>query len=55
MSKKRYTMVGKTGNEIYSADSFAGFIGMTFVTCLLSFITIALVGTIVCGISSIIS
>lgn len=55
MSKKRYTMVGKTGNEIYGADSFMGFIGMTFVTCMLSFIIIALVGAIVCGIGSVIS
>ena len=50
-TKTRYTMVDKGGNEIYHADSFLGFIGMTIVTVFGSAIAICILGGIVCGIS----
>ena len=52
-TKTRYTMVDKSSNEIYHADSFLGFIGMTIVTVFGSAIAICILGGIVCGISSI--
>ena len=54
-TKTRYTMVNKRGEEIYHADSFLGFIGSTILVQLVSFITIAIIAAIVCGIGSIFS
>ena len=54
-TKTRYTMVNKRGVEIYHADSFLGFIRSTILVQLVSFITIAIVAAIVCGIGSIFS
>lgn len=52
MSKTRYTMVSKTGNEIYSADSFMGFIGMTILTNILSALVLVVIAAVFCGIGS---
>lgn len=50
--KKRYTLMGKTGNEIFSANSFLGFIGMLIGTVLFAAIIIFVIAGIFCGIGS---
>ena len=51
----RYTMVDKTGREIYHSDSFLGFIGTTFLADFIGLIFALILAMIVCGISSIFS
>lgn len=51
-SKTRYTMVNRTGHEVYHADSFLGFIGMMFLNGILSALGITILAAIVCGIAS---
>lgn len=51
--KEKYTLVGKAGNTILEADSFGGLILRHFLTLLLSFVVIAIIAAIVCGIASI--
>lgn len=53
MSKTKYTMVSKSGNEMYSADSFLGFCGMIILQCIFSFIALTVIAMIFCGIGSI--
>lgn len=53
--KTRYTMVNKIGQEIYSSDSFLGFIGTTFIIQLATVVVIALIGAVICGIASLFS
>lgn len=51
-SKTRYTMVDKTGREIYHSDSFWGFIGTTIMVQLLGILFILVGGVVVSGIAS---
>lgn len=55
MSKTRYTLVSKTGSEMYSANSFLGFIGLIFLHTIFTMIGFILLAAIVCGIGSIFS
>lgn len=50
--KTRYTLVGKTGNEIFSANSFMGYVGGLIVIGIGSCVFIAIIGAIICGIAS---
>ena len=54
MEKKttRYTLVGKTGNEIFSANSFLGYVGGLIVIAIGSCVFIAIIAAIICGIGS---
>jgi len=54
-TKTRYTMVNKSGEEIYHADSFLGFIGSTILVQLMSLIVITIIAAIFCGIGSLFS
>ncbi len=51
-TKTRYTMVSKSGEELYHSDSFLGFIGTTFLVNILSFFVITIIALIVTGIAS---
>lgn len=53
--KKRYVMVNKFGREIFSADSFLGFIGELFATVFVGIIMVLIFMLICCGIGSLIS
>lgn len=48
----RYTLVSRSGNEIFSANSFIGFICMMYINALLTAIAFAILGGIICGIAS---
>lgn len=50
--KTRYTMVDKRGNELYSSNSFWGFIGSTIIVQLGAVVVIGIIGAIVCAIGS---
>lgn len=50
--KTRYTMVDKSGKEIYHSDSFFGFIGTAFLVNTMSVVVISIIGAVICGISS---
>ena len=50
--KTRHTLVDKRGNEVFSSDSFLGFIGGYVLISIGSCIVIAIIGSIICGISS---
>jgi hypothetical protein len=51
-NKTRYTLVGKRGNEIFSADSFLGYVGGLIAIAIGSVIFISIIAAIVCGIGS---
>lgn len=51
-TKTRYTMVNKSGEEIYHSDSYLGFIGSAILIHIMSVIVIAIFAAIVCGIGS---
>lgn len=51
-TKTRYTMVNKSGKEIFHADSFMGFIGGMVFTQLMVCIVISLIGAVICGVAS---
>ena len=53
--KTRYTMVDKRGKELYSSDSFLGFIGSTIIVQIGSAIVIAIIAAVICGIASLFS
>ena len=53
--KTRYTMVDKRGKELYSSDSFLGFIGSTIIVQLGAVVVIGLIGAVICGIASLFS
>ncbi len=53
--KKRYVMVNKFGREIFSANSFWGFIGELFATVFVGIIMVLILMLICCGIGSLIS
>lgn len=50
--KRRHVLIDKTGREIFSANSFLGFIGMLLGTVLFAFIIIMIIAGIFCGIGS---
>lgn len=50
--KTRYTMVDKRGNELFSSNSFLGFVGSAIVVQIGSAIVIAIIGAVICGIAS---
>ena len=53
MAKKtRHVLVDKRGNEIFSSDSFLGYIGGLIVITIGSCIVIAIIAAIICGIGS---
>ena len=51
--KTRYTLVGKTGNEIFSANSFLGYIGGLVVIAISSVFVLLIIAAIICGIASV--
>ena len=51
-NKTRYTLMGKRGNEIFSANSFLGYVGGLLAIGIGSVIFIAIIGAIICGIGS---
>ena len=51
-TKTRYTMFNKSGEEIFHADSFMGFVGGILMTQLIMIVVITAVGAVVCGIAS---
>lgn len=51
--KTRYTMLDKSGREMYHSDSFLGFIGTTILAQLLGILFLFVIAAIVCGIASI--
>jgi len=53
MTKKtRHTLVDKRGNEIFSSDSFGGFIGGLFAMMIGAFVILTIIALIFCGIGS---
>lgn len=52
-TKTRYTMVNKSGKEIFHADSFMGFVGGILMTQLIMIVVVTIIGAVVCGIASI--
>lgn len=48
----QHVLVGRGGNEILRANSFWGMIGSVFITSILAFLAIALIGLIMSGIGS---
>ena len=53
--KTRYTVVDKRGKELYSSNSFWGFVGSTIIVQLGSAVVIAIIAAVISGISSIFS
>lgn len=54
-TKTRYTMVNKRGEEIYHANSFLGFIGLSILAYFIAFFAIMFFAMIICGIGSMFS
>ena len=52
-TRTRYTMVNKSGKEIFHADSFMGFIGGILMTQLIMIVVVTIIGAVACGIASI--
>lgn len=53
--KTRYTVVDKRGKELYSSNSFLGFVGSTIIVQLGSAVVIAIIAAVICGIASLFS
>jgi hypothetical protein len=53
--KTRHTMVNKRGQELYSSDSFFGFIASTIVVQLGSAVVFIVIAAVICGIASLFS
>lgn len=51
-STKRHVLVGKTGNEIFSSDSFLGLVGLMLFNIIISGVIIAFIGLIASSIGS---
>lgn len=50
--KTHYTMVGKSGREMYHSNSFLGFIGTTVIVHLLGILFLSAIAAVICGIAS---
>lgn len=50
--KTRYTMVDRSGRELYHSDSFLGFIGSTVLVIIISIVFLICIAAIVCGIAT---
>ena len=51
-NKTRYTLVDKKGHEIFSANSFLGYVGGLIAITVGSVLFIVIIAAIVCGIGS---
>lgn len=53
--KTRYTVVNKSGSEIYHSDGFGNFIKDTFLAQMIGAVILIVIAAVVCGIASLFS
>ena len=53
--KTRYTVVNKSGREIYHSDGFGNFIKDTFLAQMIGAVILIVIAAVVCGIASLFS